>query len=173
MLRDLLGLDAYGYVLNIEFVKAGERNVIDEDTDFVIIAQAIKDILSDGAKCVVGPKLGKRIIVYVSQNEAQYKNRENVTEALVVANKLRVEFARCFDLEVRVGLGSVRKLEEIHSSYEESIKSLRYMCSSNVMHINDIALHGIPHKEYMEVESLFLQNAKLGKQECFEQYEIR
>lgn len=170
--QELLGIDSYGYILNMEFEKKGENCVVDVDRDFIIMSQGIKDILSEFVTCVVGPLLGKRIIVYVSQNEEQYKNKENVTEALALANKLRFEMVRCFDLEVRIGIGSVKKISEVHDSYEESIKSLRYQLSSGVTHIKDVSPSSISHKEYMELENSFFQNAKLGKDECIEQFGV-
>ncbi len=171
MFSSLLGLGSYGYIFNIEFSKSTKSSAIDIDKDFVTINQTIKGILSQRVTCVVGPKIGKRIIVYVSQNEEQAKGKDAVTEALALANMFRKEFNRCLKLDVRIGLGNVWKISEIHNSYEESIKSLRYMRSSEVTHIKDIASHSISHKEYIDIESAFIQNARVGKQECIEQYE--
>lgn len=168
--QDILGIDSYGYILNMEIERKGEGCAVDVDRDFMIISQGIKDVLSQSVTCVVGPQLGKRIIVYVSQNEVQFKNKEAVTEALALANKLRFEMVRCFHLEVRIGIGSTKKISEVHDSYEESIKSLRYMLSSGVTHIKDVSPSSICHKDYIELENSFFQNARLGKSECIEQF---
>ena len=168
--QEILGIDKYGYIMNIEFTRVGEECVIDGDKDFTIIAQGIKDILGNETICVVGPKIGKRIIIYISQSNKEYRDNTSKTSALLLANRLRSEMKRCFDIEVRLGIGSVRKISAIHNSYEESIKSLRYKETSNIIHISDVVANSVPHRSYMELEKKFLQNAKFGREECLEQF---
>lgn len=170
--QELLGIDKYGYILNMEVERCGEACVIDVDKDFGIFNQGIKDILAESVTCIVGPKIGKRIIIYVSQGEEQAGRQDNSIAAVALANKLRLEMNRCFDVEVRVGIGNVRKLEEVHDSYEESIKSLRYMENYNVIHIKDVQTNCVSHKNYIELENKFLQNAKFGREECMEQFGV-
>ncbi|SET10693.1 response regulator transcription factor [[Clostridium] polysaccharolyticum] len=168
--QELLGLDEYGYVLNIEFGKIGKECVVDLDKDFILISHGIKDILSESVTCLVGPKLGKRMIVYVNQDKEEMKLGSGKTKAIALANKLRLEMVRCFGIEVRVGIGSKKKILEIHDSYEESIKALRYKEHSDVIHIEELVENTVSHKDYIEAETLFLQNAKLGKEECITQF---
>lgn len=168
--QELLGIDKYGYIINIEVVRCGDACVIDVKKDFRIFNQGIKDILSETVTSIVGPKMGKRVIAYISQGEEQAGKRENVITAVALANKLRFELLRCFDIEVRIGIGGLKKLEEVHDSYEESIKSLRYMENYDVIHIKDVMPKSVSHKNYVELENKFLQNAKFGREECLEQF---
>lgn len=168
--QELLGLDKYGYIINIEFIRFGEQCVIDVDKDFRVFGEAIKDIFGCEIVSVLGPKLGKRMIVYISRTRKEYIDTSNYVASLALANRLRVEVKRCFDIEVRIGLGTIHKIDEIHESYEEAIKSLRYKVDSNIIHFRDVVKNSISHKSYIELEKKFLQNAKFGREECLEQF---
>lgn len=170
MYKEFFGIDKYGYILNIEYVRTGEECVLDLDKDFKIIYQGIKDAVSVCSPCVVGPEMGKRIIVFVCQTEEQAMNVDNETSAIATANMLRFEMLRCFDIEVKIGIGSLKKIEDIRDSYEEAIKSLRYMDGYDVIHIRDVVSNSVSHKNYIDLETKFLQNTKFGKEECIEQY---
>lgn len=168
--KEFFDIDKYGYVLNVEFVRTGEECLLDLDKDFKIIYQGIKDVISVYSPCIVGPEMGKRIIVFVCQTEEQSMDADNETSAIATANMLRFEMLRCFDIEVKIGIGSLKKVEDIRDSFEEAIKSLRYMDGYDVIHIKDVVSNSVSHKNYIDLEEKFLQNAKFGKEECMEQY---
>lgn len=170
--KEILSLDKYGYVLNIEITKIGEDCVVDIDTDFKVIYQVIKDAILPSSTSIVGPKIGKRIIVFVNQNDRQAGMKDNALPAIALANKLRMEFRNSFDIDIRIGIGGVKPTEEFRSSYEESIKSLRYMEEARVIHIKDVGNNTISHADYTELETKFLQAVKYGKEECLEYFRL-
>lgn len=170
--KEILSLDKYGYVLNIEVAKIGEDCVIDIDNDFRLIYQVIKDVIFTSSSCIVGPKLGKRIIVFVNQNDRQAGKKDNALSAIALANKLRMEFKTSFDIDTHIGIGGVKPVEEFRSSYEESIKSLRYIEEAGVVHFKDIVSHTISHMDYTELETKFLQAVRYGKEDCLEHFSL-
>lgn len=163
--KQILGLDKYGFVLNLEYVRKGDECVLDVDRDIMIIHQGIKDVIKEQYSCVVGPRIGNRIIVYISQKE---KSEKHV--AMSIANMLKDSIKRCFDVEMKIGIGSMRRIEEVYDSYVEAIKSLRYIDGEGIVYSKDIEMNMLSHKNYMELETKFLQSAKFGKQECLEHF---
>jgi len=164
--KEVLGIGTYGFVLNIEYVRKGEECKLDLDKDISIVYQGIKECISEVERCIVGPRIGKRVIVYVNQSEL-CKNEKN---AISIAKKLYSYLIEHFNIDVRIGIGGTKKLEDVHDSYEEALKSLRYVSTAQVIHIKDVVPYVIPHKSYIEIEAKFLQNAKFGKIECLEYF---
>ncbi|SFR63505.1 helix-turn-helix domain-containing protein [Anaeromicropila populeti] len=162
--QSLFNLGNRGYVLNLEIVSLGAECVLSMEKDKSILYQTIKDILSDKHVCVVGPVIGNRIIIYISESTQE----ENYKEHIQLANKLCAEMKRCLNMEVKIGVGNTKKLEAIHDSYEEAIKSLRYKEKGNVIHVNDVLFNSASHNDYITVENKMLQSIKYGKDESLD-----
>lgn len=164
--KEVLGLDSYGFVINVEYVRKSVECKLDLDKDIHVIYQGIKECISETERCIVGPRIGKRIIIYVNQNEPC----EDETVSINIAKKLHSYMARHFNIEVKIGVGFTKKLEYVHDSYEEALKSLRYADTAQVIHIKDVVPYVVPHKSYIEIEARLLQSAKFGKGECLEHF---
>ncbi|MBR3772382.1 MAG: helix-turn-helix domain-containing protein [Clostridium sp.] len=170
--REVLSIGRYGYIMNIEFVKTGDGCVVDLENDFKIIYQVMKDVISPTNMCVVGPKIGKRIIIYVNQSDRQAGEKDNALTAIALANKIRSEMIESYGIVTRIGIGGVKLIEEIRGSYEEAIKSLRYMEECGVVHSKDVASGVVSHKNYADLETKFLQTARYGREDCLEYFRL-
>lgn len=163
--KSILQLKPYGYILNLEIKEKTYTSTVDINQNYAAVYRALKEIIEEEYKCVVGPKIGDRIIVFVCQDD---NKEQNEISGLRLANRLKNQLKEQIYLNVRIGVGNIVKIEAIHESYEQSVKALRYMEESDVVHIQNITEKSISHEKYMEVEGKLLQCIKFGKEECFE-----
>ena len=67
-----------------------------------------------------------------------------------------------FGYRVIIGIGGIKVLNNIHISYEEAIRCLRYRGNRNVVEIRDIEEEEISREAYVELEERFLKKVRLG-----------
>ncbi len=163
--KSILQLKPYGYILNLEIKEKGAACTIDIEQNYPAVYQILKEMIGQEYRCVVGPKIGKRIITFICQEDNGDQNEIN---SLRLANRLKKQLKENIHLNVRIGIGNVVKVEAVHESYEQSVKALRYMEESDVVHIQNIIEKSVSHERYMEAEAKLLQCIKFGKEECFD-----
>lgn len=158
--RDLLGLGEMGYILNIEINSQEPDSPINLKRDDDVLYRHLKEVISQHNVCVVGPRIINRILVLVSDD------RENISESsmsdIKLAAHIIVSLKDTFMLNVSIGVGSQQKLRNIHYSYEEAVRCLRYRGVHNVVRIRDIEHFDISHEEYIKLETELLKNVRFG-----------
>lgn len=162
--KKLLKLEDYGYILNIEIAGAKKGKVKDEDVyDF------LKSIISEHKRCVVGPRVGDRIIVFAGAGEREARaEKANTMDNVRMAAHIIVGMEERFGLQVLIGIGGVKPLVGIHLSYEEALRCIRYRGKRNVVEIRDIEEEEISREEYMTLEDQFLKSIRLGTAEALD-----
>ena len=166
--RKLLKLGEYGYVMNIEIDSVGENSSINIKKDDALIYDYLKNIISQHHNCVVGPKVGSRILVFVdTDTKRESKEKEGMADIKVAAH-IVVGLKEDFHMNVSIGLGSERTVKEFLVSYEESIRCLRYRDTHNVVRIRDIERVDISHENYIELETQLLKNVKFANPKTME-----
>ena len=140
--RDLfdLGEDG-GYIMIIEFGE-GEKavsltNKIGSSVKSQKFYPNIRDMLKYRCKCLIGPTIINRIIVFVAtkENEDEYKQRLNAIE---MAEDIVKKAMKSTDVEFFIGIGGYSQIEYLHNSYEQALKALRDNCGEHVVHIMDV-----------------------------------
>lgn len=162
--RKILGLGKYGFVLNIEVTKLGDRCKINFDENTRVYQRTIKQIISEKKTCVVGPKIGNRVVVYVDEESGGSDGADNIK----IANMVLKGLAEKLDVHVRVGVGKTQKIELMHESYESALKSLCYCSYGGVVSIDDVETKIVPQLDYVELETKLLQSIKFGKEGTME-----
>ena len=166
--RKLLKLGEYGYVMNIEIDSIEEDSSIDMKKDDALIYDYLKDIISQHHNCVVGPKVGSRILVFIDTDSKDgYTEKEGMADIKVAAH-IVVGLKEDFNMHVSIGLGSERQVKEFLISYEESIRCLRYRDTHNVVRIRDIERVDISHEDYIKLETQLLKNVKFANPKTME-----
>ncbi len=160
--RRLLKLGEYGYVMNIEIDSVEENSGIDIKKDDALIYNYLKGIVSQHNNCVVGPRFGNRILVFVDTDEKSSKTEKESMKDIKVAAHIIVGFKEEFKMNVSIGLGSERSVKEFHISYEEAVRCLRYRDTHNVVRIRDIERVEISHEDYIKLETQMLKNIKFA-----------
>lgn len=130
--HDILSLKYEGgYILTLELQEKNEFDIYDESLYIYI-----RDILKYKCTCIVGPIILSRITIFVStNNKEEYSQR---LEAVQLAEYLVGKTLESkTNVDISIGIGSYRILDDIYISYEESLKALNFGQSKDINHITD------------------------------------
>ncbi len=105
-------------------------------------------------KCIVGPLMLDRVVVYVAQkSKDEYEERvKNIDQLLSIVRELKARFGSMF----RVGLGSTKSDDQILLSYQEALKALNNNSEDDVVHIQDVTINA-----QMQNVDIFAEEQKL------------
>ncbi|PKM51152.1 MAG: hypothetical protein CVV02_08360 [Firmicutes bacterium HGW-Firmicutes-7] len=149
--KDLFELkEEGGYVIVIEFGEydsAMLKNKIGSSVKLQKSYNLIRDTLKFKYKCLVGPAIINRIIVFISKDHPmdEYEFRlETIEMAEYIAeNSMKKTGVECY-----IGIGGYYHLKELPYSYEEALKALRDSNGQAVTHIKDVK-----NEDRMELEA--------------------
>ncbi len=134
----------YGYVMAIQFGTSIENGRLISPVGMNIKAQEFYPELSAIIKsyfhCITGPMMSNRVVAVVPHagDAIPYDERIRIIEtAREMANRLEERLEAKF----RVGIGRIRRLEELSGSYQEAVRALSDQIS-RVVHAEDLRLEG-------------------------------
>lgn len=141
--KNLLGIaEDYGYTMIMEYgdeQKDGElTNPVGASVRVQKIYNEIRDVIKDFFRVYIGAPMANRIAMYVPypNEEMDYSNRIAIIEnARVLVRKLTKDY----EMQFKVGIGSLYKVEEIQKSYHEAVEAVKNP-KAKVTHIQDIAI---------------------------------
>ena len=115
----------------------------------------VRETIKEHMDCFVGSAMGNKIVIFVpcADPKLQYSDRiDEIEKARDIVRTLKRDHSTQF----RMGIGSVKPIQDILSSYNEATEALVYTDGS-VVHADDVPLHVEYEENYpVEVEkSLF------------------
>lgn len=124
-----------GYFMAIDFQPDGGA-----DSGFEMLGEynRAKSIITEHFAHVITQVMGNRIlsVVFCASPQDEYESRIMVLERV---RELRRRLTTATDIQVAIGIGSVRPLERLSESYDQAIAALSRRISS-VAHFNDMPL---------------------------------
>lgn len=165
-----------GYIMNIEFGEADDHGELNDKIGVSVKSMSfypcLKRVVQECCKCVVGPVMLNKVVVFVPQNPAaEYMLRISAIEiAERIYNRLKSEI----DAEFRIGIGSYQPtLVQLCQSYDEALRALHY-APLKIVHFNDLPEEQVVKDDYpMGLEKSFLDKCKKGdRQACDDFTEI-
>lgn len=165
----LLGIDAkYGYMLAVVCGEEQQGNHMTNAIGSSIRMSGkyteVRHSLKEYYKCVVGNLMSNKIAVFVPcQNDA-----EDYNERIELINKSR-ELARQLhkstDISFRIGIGSVKTINNLSESYQEALRAL-IASTGSVAHVKDLSI-GCEYEENYPVglEKSLFERVELGEME--------
>ncbi len=149
--KTLLSIEKeYGFIIVIEWGEqiAGAKlsNPIGSGVKLQKFYPEFREYCKEYLTCYIGPIAINKVSLYIPINasEMEYDNRISIIEKCrVLARKLREKA----NLEIRIGIGSVKKTNDSKLSYEEGLKALKYG-DSRVNHIDDLDMECIFEDNY-------------------------
>jgi len=162
--REILGLGKFGFAINVEIEHVNEECQANIEKQTRVLQQAIRRIIAEKKECVVGPRIGNRILVYVNENDDTSEKLSNIE----LGKRLVREIQEELNISIRVGVGRTGRIENLHESYEEALKALCYYEDKNVVYIADIEKKAVSHYDYIELETELLHSIKFGKEGTME-----
>ncbi|WP_455714608.1 response regulator [Anaerosporobacter sp.] len=119
---DLLGISMRGCMVNLE-LESEDMRLINKQTVIQQIYECIHEHDSSMFRFVFGPRMGKRIILYVSYNcEETEENKEKLKELL---NAITEDINMKLSINIHLGIGKVEEISNIYASYQDAIRSFR------------------------------------------------
>jgi two-component system response regulator YesN len=130
-----------GFVFVLTFSKKGKSSnyeaKLGESFDNQDIYAVFKNNLKYRCKCIIGPVMLDRVVVYVAQSiDDLYQQRVQSISCLEEILHLLEER---YNLEFKVGIGRIHNDNDIMLSYQEALKALNCNEGSGIVHIDDIA----------------------------------
>ncbi|MEG1459524.1 MAG: helix-turn-helix domain-containing protein [Acetivibrio sp.] len=158
-------LGEMGYIINIEIDSFDSDSLINLKKDDVQINKYLRRIVSEHNNCVIGPRMLNRILVWVDSSEKGRKVPTSSMADIKLAAHIIVALKDRFLINVSIGIGGEKSIFNLHASYEEAVRCLRYKGVHNVVRIHDVEQKEISPTEYNELENLLLKSIKFGKAE--------
>ena len=149
--KTLLGIDKnYGFVVVVEW---GEEvrgtklsNPIGSGVKMQKFYPEFREYCKEYLNCYIGPIAINRVTLYipVEEKEMEYDNRILIIEKCrILSRKLKDKS----NLEIRMGIGTVKETNETKISYSEGIKALKYG-DNRVNHIEDLDMECVFEDNY-------------------------
>lgn len=122
------------------------------------IYSEFKNILKYKTKCVVGPIMVDRIIVFIQDTEGdEYVRRlASIRLAEEIIAKISIKEP---EIKLQISIGSLRNDDELIYSYEEAVKAMRSIDDGNVIHISDVSGSLMNYDGDFRVEQAALLNS--------------
>ena len=169
---NFLGLEEEGYILDIEMEYQFFEKTKNSNKMSLRLYECIKNTISKHSICAVGPCIENRVIVYVCAKKSSdfEKQKQDIIKR---CNSLVQNIKEQLNVTASIGVGGIYNIEQIHQSYEESIKSLRYKKEDikDRVHVIDVEdKMVIVHDSYMELERLLIESVKTGQADSMDYF---
>ena len=130
-----------GYIMIMQFGDGKTAKSLSNKIGSGIVGQAnypyIRDIFKFKCKCIVGPVLINKIIVYIPSEkfDNEYDFRlQTISLAEDIQKSVRIKM----NMECFIGIGSCKKNQDIIESYHEAAKALQYNRGEPISSFRDI-----------------------------------
>lgn len=160
--KKMYKLGDVGYVLNLEIDSGSVVGLKKIDAK---IYRRIKDIIKEYHPCVIGPRILNRIIIWIDDSQCEETADAAKERDMELAEKMIAHLREEYKLKISVGIGGRTSIFNMHSSYKEAIRSLRYKRQESVIHIGGIPNESMGVVEYEQLKGKILKNIKFGRRE--------
>ena len=161
---DALGVVYHGCIFDVEI-----KNITEQTESEEVLTEEIRKQLrltiEQYERCVVGPKILNRFVVYVSWTKknmdefgaGRYRNE--------ICNQIQKDIKKKLSVEVMAEAGKVYPVKEIYHSYQEAIHALcvKRDGKTTVAQKSDRYLG---HREYVNTVNRLLDAVKLGRSDA-------
>jgi two-component system response regulator YesN len=149
--KQLLGINVdYGYMISFVCGENQENNHMTNAVGSGIRINSsyrdIREIMKEYFPGVIGPVMANKIAVFMPSKEA-FMDYEARIELIEKARQLVRKLKNRVDLQFRIGIGSVKKINESVESYNEALSSL-ISTTGRVAHVEDLSIGCDYEKDY-------------------------
>lgn len=166
--KHLLGIEEnYGYMMILEYGDIGENgrltNAIGASVRLHSNYTRMRETVKEFFPGIVGPMMANTVIVFVPCSdelaENEYEERVKIIEN---ARKMVRKLRSVIDAQFRVGIGSIRKLDQAETSYTEAANSLGFATGS-VAHAKDLPIECSYEEDYpIQTERNLFERVQMG-----------
>jgi len=169
--QNILGIKDNGYVLLLELNEQNKTKLDDLTIDEFELHHFIKNTLNQ-VNSTVGPMITNRIIIFISETTLSSDHRHR-TECFTLGCLLSEALQSKYQLSVTIGIGSMKCIHSIYSSFIEALSCIYYSSPNQISYYSDLK-----HKEvgtnfdYVETEQYLLEAIRLRKTEAYDYFSL-
>lgn len=151
--KHLLGIEEnHGYMMVIEYGDTEEDGHLTNaigvsvrlQSNYVRLRETVKEFFPG----IIGPMMANAVIIFVPcADEIASNEYEERVKIIENARKMVSRLKSDIDAQFRVGIGSVKRLDEADASYTEAVNALRYTTGS-VAHAKDLSVKSKYEDDY-------------------------
>ena len=167
--KELLNLDAdYGLMLALVMGDDQHGNYMTNAVGASVRVQTnyarVRETVKETWNCVVGSVISNKIPVFIPCGSGKMDYEERI-EMIDVCRELARKLRKLTDISFRIGIGSVRRLDESMDSYEEALKAL-VNSTGSVAHVDDLPIQCRYEEEYpIDLENEIFTAVRDGERE--------
>ncbi|MBR5510501.1 MAG: helix-turn-helix domain-containing protein [Lachnospiraceae bacterium] len=126
----------------------------------------VREMVKETWNCIVGSVISNKIPVFLPMKNGKMDYEERIG-MIDVCRELVRNLKRKTDISFRIGIGSVRRLNESMDSYEEALKAL-VNSTGSVAHVDDLPIQCRYDEEYpVDLEKNLFEKLRIGsREEC-------
>lgn len=157
-----------GYIMIMQFGDGNKAEALSNRIGSGIIGQEnypfLRDIFKFKCKCIVGPVMINKIIVYIPSERFgdDYLFRVQTIE---LAEDILKSVRTKMNMECYIGIGSWRRSQDIVLSYNEAAKALRLNQGEPISHILDICGEGEQYTHDIQAAANLIAKIEMGNEE--------
>lgn len=169
VLRDIIQIPKEGFIINVGLGTRAINLNIESQYNYNDIHTCIKNSLNkDECVSVIGPKIGNRIVCYISLMEESTLTKSK-SDIMYLVKNVQLALNKELGMKACIGIGSYCALEDILISFQETIQSIVMNEGECIVHIADQKQYsGIDYNEYIELQLKLIESIKLAKEESVE-----
>lgn len=164
--KELLGIsENFGFMITIQYGDMNEKGDLSNPVGASVKAQSFypefREIVKEFFGAMIGPVMVNQIVLFVPWESPQMDYNERIY-IIEKARNMNRKLMRRIESNFRVGIGSVKPLNELALSYKEAVTVIRKN-KGRVLHINDIVFGSEYGKEYIiESEAVLFTLVRKG-----------
>lgn len=172
--KNMLGIHGeYGYMLTLVFGESQKGNYMTNAVGSSIRTQMnytkLRELVKEEYDCAVGSVMSNKVPVFVPYDGKKMDYNERI-ELIEKSRNLVRKLKNSLGISFRIGIGSVKSLDESMESYNESLKSL-VNTTGKVAHVDDLPIRSNYEAGYpIDTEKAIFNSIREGNEaECIRQ----
>ncbi|ROR30371.1 two-component system response regulator YesN [Mobilisporobacter senegalensis] len=169
--KNMLGINQeYGYILTLVFGETQKGNYMTNAVGSSIRTQMnytkVRELVKEEFDCVIGSVMSNKVSVFIPCNNKIMEYNERI-ELIEKSRGLVRKLKHNMGISFRIGIGSIKALNESMESYNESLKSL-INTTGTVAHVDDLPIRSNYEVGYpIDIEKAILNSIREGNaSEC-------
>lgn len=165
----LLGIKDYGYLILLELRAPDHISLHGDTIDEFELHHFIKDRLSDYTT-TIGPWINNRISILIGLDTLR-TDEEFIQDSISMCRSLSNALEEHFRVSIHMGIGTVKSITSIYTSFIQALNSLSFRGSDNIVHYRDIKQsEDSVHFDYRETLKYLLEAVRLRKAEAYDYF---
>ena len=161
---DALGVVYCGCIFDVEIKNILEHTESEEALTEEIRKQ-LRTTVSRYERCVVGPKILKRFVIYLGWTKKNMNEFEAEWYRNEICSQIQKDIKKNLSIEVIVEAGKVYSVKEIYYSYQEAIHALCFKMDDKTTLVQKNDRYW-GHREYVNTVNRLLDAVKLGRSDA-------